>query len=175
MEIEAYGYRCTWVLKGEMHPDLPAPGDDRSPQALGHPHSGRTAQGLAAMLTANCCEITSRLEFFAMPDLTVQSDVFDDVTRLNVGGELDAWSCDGLVDAVECASALNGRRITIDLAKLTFIDSFGVRALLTLREELGDRLALGCLSPQAHRILELTGVLTTFPRDPSIDDSIQRG
>ena len=126
------------------------------------------------MPTGTCCEVTSLLEFFAMPNFTVQSDVFDDVTCLNIGGELDAWSCDGLVDAVGRASALNGRRITIDLAKLTFIDSFGVRALLNLREELGDRLALGSLSPQAHRILELTGHLTTFPRNPASDDSEDR-
>ena len=54
----------------------------------------------------------------------------------------------------------------IDLAKLTFIDSSGVRTLLALRDELGDRLTLGRLSPQAHRILELTGHSTTFRRNP---------
>ena len=120
------------------------------------------------MLTATCYDVTTRLELFGVPDLTVQSDVFDDVTRLNIRGELDAWSCEALVDAVERASAFSGRRITIDLDKLTFIDSFGVRTLLVLRDELGDRLVLGRLSPQAHRIFELTGVLDKFPREPGM-------
>ena len=120
------------------------------------------------MPTGTCNEVAVRLAFFAIPSLTVQSDVFDDVTHINVGGQLDVWSGDALVDAVECASALSGRSITIDLAKLTFIDSSGVRTLLALRDELGDRLALGRLSQQARRILELTGHITTFPRDPGI-------
>ncbi len=104
----------------------------------------------------------------ALPDLVVQSDVFDDVTRLNVGGELDAWTCGALMDVVERATALNGRRITIDLGGLTFLDSVGVRTFMMLRDELGDRFALGRLSTQAHRILELTDVLQTFEREPGI-------
>ena len=66
----------------------------------------------------------------ALPDLVVQSDVFDDVTRLNIGGELDAWTCGALMDVVERATALNGRRITIDLGGLTFLDSVGVRTFM---------------------------------------------
>jgi anti-anti-sigma factor len=118
------------------------------------------------MPTETRSEVAELLAFFAIPELTVQSDVFDDVTHINVEGQLDVWSGDALVDAVECASALSGRSITIDLAKLTFIDSSGIRTLLALRDELGDRLTLGRLSPQAHRVLELTGHSTTFPRDP---------
>jgi anti-anti-sigma factor len=102
------------------------------------------------------------------PQLTMETTASDEVTRLSVGGELDAWSCDALMDAVERASVLSDRRLTIDLCDLSFVDSSGIRALLWLRDELGQRLALGRLSPPAHRILERTGLLTKFARDPAI-------
>jgi len=53
------------------------------------------------------------------------------------------------------------RQVTVDLAGITFIDSTGLRALVTARNDLLERdqqLVVGPCSPAASRVFALTGL-----------------
>lgn len=94
--------------------------------------------------------------------------------RMAVHGELDAVSADRLQDAVtDLLSQQRPRRITMDMAGVTFLDSAGVRALLRCATE-ADRatcaFSLTGLQPPVRRVLHITGLLEHFglrePRPP---------
>ena len=88
----------------------------------------------------------------------------DDVAVVVVG-ELDLASAPGL--GVEVAEVLkaSSARITLDLRHVDFIDSTGLRMLLSLRNDAkrSDRtLTLVPPAPAARRIFELTGTRGLF-------------
>jgi anti-sigma B factor antagonist len=93
------------------------------------------------------------------------------VTCVTAGGELDSSTSEQLIAAVERAATTTPSRLVIDLEQLTFIDSTGVRALKTLKDEVGEVFRLERLSPQVHRLLDLTGMLDYF----ELDDAALRG
>lgn len=74
-------------------------------------------------------------------DVNTASQVTDEVSQLLAGGELTA--------------------VTIDVSRLTFVDSTGLRAILAGRENLqaaGATLALDGASGVVERVLEMTGL-----------------
>lgn len=85
--------------------------------------------------------------------------VFDpDEVRLAIGGELDMNGVIQLERAVHEASAMADRRLTIDLAQLTFMDLFGARALLRVADEANQPpREVSITSPRRHvrRLFEL--------------------
>ena len=81
----------------------------------------------------------------------------DDATIL-VAGELDLASAPQLQRAFDDRLE---RQVTVDLAGVTFIDSTGLRALVTARNDLAERnqqLVVGRCSPAAARVFALTGL-----------------
>jgi len=61
------------------------------------------------------------------------------------------------------------QRITIDASKVTFVDSAGLVALLTLRataKQLGIETHLLAASPHLDRVLDITGLNDLFPIEP---------
>jgi len=83
---------------------------------------------------------------------------------LNVAlaGELDMMAAFKLEPALEdLLAAHDVRRLVLDLADLTFIDSAGLGALLAIRDRtqgLGIEMVLANVSGPARRILELSGL-----------------
>ncbi len=80
-------------------------------------------------------------------------------------GELDLASIDELTGQVHLLWATGSRRVLIDLAPLEFIDSSGLRGLLSLREAAardGHHLALRPGPPVVQRIFDLTGTTRLF-------------
>jgi anti-anti-sigma factor len=90
----------------------------------------------------------------------------DGEAHLVLAGELDGPSSSTLLDAViELLSTPPLSSIEIDLADVTFLDSAGLRALVTCRtdaESLGCRLTLTNLQPMTANVLEITGLLDYF-------------
>jgi anti-sigma B factor antagonist len=84
-------------------------------------------------------------------------------------GELDMASAPLLQRALEGAEIGPETMIVLDLQALQFIDSTGLRAVLSLRErcrERGQQFAVTRGSPQVQRLLDITGVsehLQTLP------------
>jgi anti-anti-sigma factor len=101
-----------------------------------------------------------------MPDSAPQtfSAVVEEDGVLRLAGEMDLHAIQNvlghpLVDLVDTASD-----VIVDMAGLTFLDSFGLSELVRIaqRMENGQRLRLRNPSPQSRRVLDLTRV-DTFP------------
>lgn len=99
--------------------------------------------------------------------LSVRTDDIDAGTvRIAAVGEVDMASAGRLGDAI--AQALvhrQPRRIVVDLAGVTFMDSSGLNVLVSCRGEAyaqGCELLLNSPAPAVHRILEVTGLLEIF-------------
>jgi anti-sigma B factor antagonist len=89
---------------------------------------------------------------------------------VSVSGELDLSTVPRLEEMIDLAMAQGARSILLDLGKVTFLDSTGLRSILHLadRLEAGDG-GLTCvgLSAAAERVLELKGVLEKLKADPA--------
>jgi anti-sigma B factor antagonist len=76
-------------------------------------------------------------------------------------GELDMASAPSLLGALDAAEIEPDAMVVLDLQPLEFIDSTGLRAILSLRERCRDRgqqFAVTRGSPQVQRLLDITGV-----------------
>jgi anti-anti-sigma factor len=92
--------------------------------------------------------------------------------RLALRGELDLASAANLRDTVARLCAEGDQRLVLDIGELTFIDSTGLRAILTSRaecEQAGCTLAITPAAeevpPQVRRLLQVTGLLERLPFD----------
>jgi anti-anti-sigma factor len=93
--------------------------------------------------------------------LTV-SIVVDEPPRLVLVGDLDFRTAHKVIAA---AHLLGSHDFVIDCAGLTFLDSCGIGALVTLyqdRKAVGARLALAGLTGSPRRVLEITALLDMF-------------
>ena len=88
----------------------------------------------------------------------------DTESVLVVRGDLDVAVGVEFVDAVDGTLAEDGSltQVVIDLGEVDFIDSSGLRALLQLTQNHGERVRIGTISPAVQRLLELTGTLEHF-------------
>lgn len=94
------------------------------------------------------------------PRFEVKVEDEDGAVLLRLHGELDLVSEPVL--AGELAKA-QGRPLRIDLSELGFMDSTGLRALLTAMREQTDLKLRGPLQPSVQRLLELTQTNTILP------------
>jgi len=82
------------------------------------------------------------------------------VVRLS--GEFDMAGCDEFDAVVRMLGADGLRKIVVDLAELTFIDSSGIRSLLDSKRRADaqgvDLVVRGPENGQVRQVLELTGV-----------------
>src|SRR5438067_11637862 len=101
-----------------------------------------------------------------MPDeapLTVSAAVEGGIARVTLRGELDLDRAGALAEELSALTNQGATTVTIDVSGLNFIDSSGLRALLTAREQLdgaGVSLRLTALSPAVERVLDMTGTRT---------------
>jgi anti-sigma B factor antagonist len=99
-------------------------------------------------------------------ELTVRADRQGDVLTLHLAGEIDLATVDRVEAELEQAEASDARSIVLDLSGLTFMDSTGVRLLLTAHARSradSHRLSLRRGPVAVQRVLELSGVDTTLP------------
>src|SRR5919106_4116348 len=90
-----------------------------------------------------------------MSDLEVQADP-DGTLRLS--GEFDLSAVETFRLAIE-TSADPDREIVLDLTDLTFLDSSGIRAILTMAQEIGTNgVLLRKARPNVRRVIELIGI-----------------
>lgn len=97
--------------------------------------------------------------------LIVDTDHQDERIVVTITGMLDLRAVDQL--RTQLAALVNDDvRLVIDLGAVEFLDSSGLRALLSARQDVVDRggsMALRGQSERVQRILEVTGVQNLFP------------
>jgi anti-anti-sigma factor len=100
-------------------------------------------------------------------------------TRIIASGELDAAADAQLAPAVRaCLHEQEARDIEVDLAGVTFLDSAGIRCLLTCWNQAdlaGCRMRLSNPDPMVRRILEITGLLEMFDLDGDMPPAASTG
>lgn len=86
--------------------------------------------------------------------------------RLTASGDVDVAVADQLADLATAALLqMTGEVLVIDLADVTFMDSTGLGALVTVRNEsirVGKRLTLANVPEQVRQILAITGLDGVF-------------
>jgi anti-anti-sigma factor len=99
--------------------------------------------------------------------MTVQDQLLIDVRHdrgravLSLRGELDLASAPLLQSELDGGEIASASMLVLDLEELKFIDSTGLRVLLTAYEraqERGQEFAVTQGSPQVQRLLSITGV-----------------
>jgi anti-sigma B factor antagonist len=98
-------------------------------------------------------------------DLVLDTQRHGAAAIVRVKGELDAYSAPSLEDLGTNLLADGVTEIVLDLAATSFVDSSGLRAILTLHRRIeNDRgeLALGNPSEPVLRLLEITGLTEHF-------------
>jgi anti-sigma B factor antagonist len=111
-----------------------------------------------------------RLTGAAPQQLEIQSVVAGGWHTLRLSGELDLVSTQQLDDATAHVDAIAIDGITLDLSKVEFIDSTGVRAVLMLRErcrQRGTEFQIVPGPPPVQRVFDVTGLGDVLPFQPA--------
>ncbi|HYZ91207.1 MAG TPA: anti-sigma factor antagonist [Actinomycetota bacterium] len=94
--------------------------------------------------------------------------VDQDTSVLTVGleGEIDLAAVEEFEPTLESFMEHAPAYVVLDMARVTFIDSTGLRLLLRLKRRVEDKalgsLLLGVVSPAVQRLLEITGLTEVF-------------
>ena len=104
--------------------------------------------------------------FAAPPTLQGVLSTHGDQTLIRLVGDLDIAAAPDLVALVNAAAQRPGMRtLVVDLAGVSFMDSTGLGALIQARRLCADRgaeLSLQAIGPRVRRVLDITGMSTTF-------------
>jgi anti-sigma B factor antagonist len=100
--------------------------------------------------------------------------------ELRLIGELDLASADDLERQIAMLCLEGGTEIVLDLERLAFVDSAGLRAMLAARqacEQGGCSLTLRNVGERVERVLDLTGMTAMLPiqQDGDADDEPHAG
>jgi anti-anti-sigma factor len=107
-----------------------------------------------------------------MPELTVEASQVGDHRVLALAGHLDIDTVDELT--TPAMTALVDRSIktlSVDLAEVTFIDSTGIGALISLRataNDVGAQFVLRRPTPRVLAVLRMIKMDTTFTIEPPV-------
>lgn len=103
----------------------------------------------------------------------IESKWDGECVRIVTVGELDLATSPQLEQEMGAVLARGARRVTIDMTKLTFVDSSGLRVLIGLYErstEDGWALALTPPSEQARAVFRISGAEEHLPFVAGLDD-----
>jgi len=98
--------------------------------------------------------------------LAVRSRREDDVHTIALAGEMDLANAPDVERELIRVEATNATKIVIDLSELTFMDSTGIRLLITAHARSrtdGDRLLLVRPPARVFRVLTIAGVDGLLP------------
>ena len=104
--------------------------------------------------------------FFAVGKLTVHSEREGDLHTIHVQGELDLATAGDLERELIKVEDTDALSIILDLSRLQFIDSTGVRVLLSAHARSranSNRLMLLRGPVAVQRVFQLTGILDRLP------------
>jgi anti-sigma B factor antagonist len=99
------------------------------------------------------------------PELVLSTKQDGDRAVVTIRGELDAYSAPSLDEQIARLLRDNAKLVVIDLSETAFLDSSGLRAILTAQRRVTDaqgELTLRNPSEPVTRLLEITGLTDHF-------------
>jgi anti-anti-sigma factor len=109
----------------------------------------------------------------AGPNFRIATFQGESGTTIQLAGELDGATSAELTECFErLAADPDMRHITVDLAEVSFIDSAGMRAIITIERTTAEReLTLTIVPPpdEVTELLRVAGVADHLPLTPSLD------
>ncbi|MGH2943480.1 MAG: STAS domain-containing protein [Solirubrobacteraceae bacterium] len=105
-------------------------------------------------------------DVISLGQLTIESDRDGEVHTICLVGELDLATADAVQEELDRVEASDAGAIVVDLSRLEFMDSTGVRLLVyavARSREDSNRLTLLRGPAAVQRVLELSGVVALLP------------
>jgi anti-sigma B factor antagonist len=96
----------------------------------------------------------------------IRSELEGEQARLTLSGELDIATVPRVEEAVASVLARGARRVLVDLSRLAFVDSSGLRMFITLNERTAtEGWTLGLIRPSqpSLSVFEITGAERNLP------------
>jgi anti-anti-sigma factor len=109
----------------------------------------------------------------SLPNFRIVTASTGSETTIKLAGELDSASCSGLIERFEELLADDPRELAVDLDDVTFIDSAGLRAIITMERAARERdIAVAIRSPSGPvaDLLQLTGIHEHVALAPRVDE-----
>lgn len=108
------------------------------------------------------------------PELTVAWRQVDQVSVVEVAGEVDLHSGQQLAEELEELLDQGKDKIAVDLARVTYLDSSGLKILLNAQQRAagcGGGLVLVGTSDRALKVVKLTGLANQLPTFQTVDEA----
>jgi anti-sigma B factor antagonist len=99
----------------------------------------------------------------------------DDLCLVALSGELDLSGAPELSQALAAVAETPGRRVVVDLSRLAFMDSMGLRVLITgakAVESTGGTMTLVGPRPNVQRLFEIVRLAEVISIEPSADRAL---
>lgn len=110
--------------------------------------------------------------------LTIEVEAEGKGHVLALAGDIDASSVGALLGCSDDLAAMGHVDQVLDLGGVTFLDSSGLGALVSLRRQLesaGGSLGLACDNEIVLRLLRLTSLDTVLPVYPTVAEALRDG
>jgi len=111
----------------------------------------------------------------ANPGLDLSAHTADGITIAELTGELDIAGAPTLRDQLLGLLRPGSSRLVIDLSRVSFCDASGLAVLVNTARRarlLGGSLHLAAVSPQAARVLDITGLDRHLPSFPTVEAAV---
>jgi anti-sigma B factor antagonist len=108
-------------------------------------------------------------------DLSISSDVREEVTVVHVGGEIDVYTAPVLREHLDEHISQGRNQLVVDLGAVSFMDSTGLGVLvgrLKLVRVKNGTLRLVCSSERILKVFSITGLDKVFQIFASVDDAV---
>ena len=95
-----------------------------------------------------------------------KSDPEKDVRLVEVDGEVDASTAPQLEDSLRACLAEGKKRLLLDLTRMTYMSSAGLRVLIRIFQDakkVGAELCIAGLNPRVKTVFEVSGLLQVLP------------
>jgi anti-sigma B factor antagonist len=105
-------------------------------------------------------------------DLNLTTRTVGDRTVVVVAGEIDLESADQLRNYALEAAREHGGTVVLDLGRVTFLDSTGLKALIAIQRGCradGCEVALAAANRPVTKVLDITGLADAFPTYDSVE------
>ena len=109
-------------------------------------------------------------------DLQIEVRRQKDVAVIILKGEVDAYTCARLREAMIEAIEDGGANLVVDMKNVEYIDSSGLGTLVGGLKRVSERqgtIAVVCTNPQIRKVFDITGLVKVFPIYGSEDDAVK--